>query len=202
MMREFQSPTTSMSVGTTGWFGGAPTITPVARVFSFLVPRERVPAEVSLGDRTMTVSAGLPQLPFDLNNVERPVLEDPPDAEPRLVSVPLIRLAWARSGDKGDAFNIGVIARQPEFLPWIRKALTPDAVMQFFAHEFAGASHPQVLRYDLPGLNAINLHLIQSLGGGQFSSLRLDPLAKGKAQQLLDMEILIPRRLIEADGLN
>jgi len=67
-------------------------------------------------------------------------------------------------------------------------------VQAFFAHEFEGAKAPKVIRYDLPGLRAINLHCIQALGGGQFSSLRLDPLAKGKAQQLLDMEIEIPAR--------
>jgi hypothetical protein len=49
-----------------------------------------------------------------------------------------------------------------------------------------------VLRYEVPGLNAINLHFLDSLGGGQFASLRLDPLAKGKAQQLLDFEVPVP----------
>ena len=83
-------------------------------------------------------------------------------------------------------------------MPWIRKALNPGAVKAFFAHEFDGAIAPQVLRYELPGLGAINLHLIQSLGGGQFSSLRLDALAKGKAQQLLDMEIQIPAALLRS----
>ncbi len=112
-----------------------------------------------------------------------------------MVRRPLIELAWARSGDKGDAFNIGVIARRPDYLPWIRRALTEEAVMRFFAHEFEGAEAPKVVRYELPGLNALNLHCIQALGGGQFSSLRLDALAKGKAQQLLDMEIEAPAGL-------
>ena len=197
MMREFQSPTTSMSVGTTGWFGGAPTITPVARVFSFLVPRSSVTATVSLGDQTLTLNAGIPDQPFDPAEVSRPPPPPAPGPDASdLTRVPLVRVAWARSGDKGDAFNIGVIARRPEFLPWIRRALTSEAVWSYFAHEFEGATHPEVRIYDLPGLAAINLHLIQSLGGGQFSSLRLDPLAKGKAQQLLDMEIEVPIRLL------
>jgi hypothetical protein len=112
-----------------------------------------------------------------------------------MVAVPLIEVAWARSGDKGDAFNIGVIARRPELLPWIRAGLTEARVKAWFAHEFEGATAPKVIRYELPGMNAINLHCIQALGGGQFSSLRLDPLAKGKAQQLLDIEIKVPRAL-------
>jgi len=77
-----------------------------------------------------------------------------------------------------------------------RCSLSPQAVQAFFAHEFEGAKAPQVIRYDLPGLQALNLHCIQALGGGQFSSLRLDPLAKGKAQQLLDMEIEVPAGLV------
>jgi hypothetical protein len=65
----------------------------------------------------------------------------------------------------------------------------------WFAHEFEGAVNPKVVRYELPGMTALNLHFIQALGGGQFSSLRLDPLAKGKAQQLLDIGIDVPRAL-------
>ncbi|WP_421930936.1 acyclic terpene utilization AtuA family protein [Phenylobacterium sp.] len=195
LAREFASPTTSMSVGSTGWFGGAPTITPVARVYSVLLPRTEVPATVSVGDRTFTVEAAPPARPFDPAMVVRPQAPAAP-ADEAVVQVPLIEVAWARSGDKGDAFNIGVIARRPDYLPWIRKALTPQAVKAFFAHEFEGAKAPEVIAYDLPGLQALNLHCIQALGGGQFSSLRLDPLAKGKAQQLLDMPIDIPARLL------
>jgi len=114
-----------------------------------------------------------------------------------MVRVPLIELAWARSGDKGDAFNIGVIARRPELLPWIRAALTEAAVREFFAHEFEGAETATVTRYEVPGLNALNFHLTQSLGGGQMATLRLDALAKGKAQQLLDFEVVVPTGLLE-----
>lgn len=196
LAREFASPTTSMSVGSTGWFGGAPTITPVARVFSVLLPREEVPAQVSLGERRFEVKASPPPTAFAADMVVRPEVPEPPTDGGELVSRPLIDLAWARSGDKGDAFNIGVIARRPEYMPWIRRALAPEAVKAFFAHEFEGAKAPQVIRYELPGLRALNLHCIQALGGGQFSSLRLDPLAKGKAQQLLDMEIEVPADLV------
>jgi len=196
LAREFASPTTSMSVGSTGWFGGAPTITPVARVYSVLLPRTEVPAVVTLGETRMEVAAEPPASPFDPDAVVRPTASEMPDTDEALILAPLIDLAWARSGDKGDAFNIGVIARRPEYLPWIRRALSPNAVQAFFAHEFEGAKAPQVIRYELPGLQALNLHCIQALGGGQFSSLRLDPLAKGKAQQLLDLNIEIPARLL------
>ena len=194
LMREFDSPTTSMSVGSTGWFGARPTISPVAQVFSILVDGASVEACVSLDGETIEVANPAPTTPFVPEMIVRPVVEDVVESDD-LVEVELIELAWARSGDKGDAFNVGVIARRPEYLPWIRAGLSEDAVKAFFAHEFEGASHPEVRRYELPGMNAINLHCIQSLGGGQFASLRLDPLAKGKAQQLLDMKVKVPRGL-------
>ncbi|RYF94878.1 MAG: DUF1446 domain-containing protein [Caulobacteraceae bacterium] len=196
LTREWQSPTTSMSVGTTGWFGGAPSISPVARVFSVLVPREQVPARFDLGGEATVVEAPAPATPFSPAMVQRPTPPPEPPASGDLAEVPLIDLAWARSGDKGDAFNVGVIARRPEFLPWIRAGLSEAAVKTWFAHEFEGADAPQVIRYDLPGMDAINLHCIQALGGGQFASLRLDALAKGKAQQLLDMPISVPKALL------
>ncbi|MBI1404694.1 MAG: acyclic terpene utilization AtuA family protein [Caulobacter sp.] len=196
LTREFQSPTTSMSVGTTGWFGGAPTVSPVSRVFSVLVPREQVPATVDLAGQRTVVEAPAPATPFAESMVTRPRGPLAPEADGEMEEIPLINLAWARSGDKGDAFNVGVIARRPDYLPWIRAALTEAAVKTWFAHEFEGATAPQVIRYDLPGMDAINLHCIQALGGGQFASLRLDPLAKGKAQQLLDMPVRVPAGLV------
>jgi hypothetical protein len=189
-LREFDSPTTSMSAGTTGWFGGRAQVTPVMRVFSCLIDRNEVPVTVTL-DTTETIATPAPPKCFDPSVTVRPAPGDSAEGQqPR--TVPLIELAWARSGDKGDAFNIGVIARRPEYLPYIRAALTEAAMRAFFAHEFEGARNPAVLRYEVPGLNAINLHFLDALGGGQFASLRLDPLAKGKAQQLLDFEVPAP----------
>jgi hypothetical protein len=161
-----------------------------------LIPREQVPAKVDLGGVVTVVDAPSPATPFSAAMVERPTPPAGPDASGQLIEVPLIDLAWARSGDKGDAFNVGVIARKPQYLPWIRAGLSEAAVKTWFAHEFEGAVAPQVIRYDLPGMDAINLHCIQALGGGQFASLRLDALAKGKAQQLLDMPIKVPAALI------
>jgi hypothetical protein len=128
-------------------------------------------------------------------------MADPPPAiteapSSGLTLTPLISVAWARSGDKGNGFNIGVIARRPEFLPYIRAALTERAVMEYFAHEFQEAGSPSVTRYEVPGLHALNFHLKEALGGGQLATLRLDALAKGKAQQLLDFEIPVPAALL------
>lgn len=194
LQREFDSPTTSMSVGTTGWFGARPQVQPVMRVWSTTIDRMAVPATVHLGGRSETVTAPPPPRPFAEAMIARPAPGDAP-AGAATRTVPLIALAWARSGDKGDAFNIGVIARRPDYLPWIRAALSEEAMLRFFAHEFEGAKAPAVHRYELPGMNALNLHFLDALGGGQFASLRLDPLAKGKAQQLLDFPVPVPAEL-------
>lgn len=196
-LREFDSPTTSMAVGTTGWFGGRAQVSPVMRVFSTTIDRRQVPVTVTLADRSEQVATPPPAQSFDLDLIERPTTTADPSPADEMQSVPLVDLAWARSGDKGDAFNIGVIARDPAYLPWIRAALTPEAMLDWFAHEFEGAANPAVRRYEVPGLHAINLHFLDALGGGQFASLRLDPLAKGKAQQLLDYPVPVPAGLAQ-----
>ncbi len=195
-MREFDSPTTSMAVGTAGWFGARAEIRPVMRVWSTTIPMEDAPLTVSLDGRSEAMTVRAPARVFAPEMIVRPPAPPMPEADGELKEVPLIALAWARSGDKGDAFNIGVIARKAEYLPWIRAALSPDAMMSWFAHEFEGGRNPAVLRYDLPGMKAVNLHFLDALGGGQFASLRLDPLAKGKAQQLLDMPVKVPAGLV------
>jgi len=106
-------------------------------------------------------------------------------------TVPLVRLAWGRSGDKGDAANIGIIARRPEFLPFIRAALTEQAVAGYFAHLVKG----KVERFDLPGTHALNFLLQEALGGGGIASIRMDPQAKAYAQMLLDFPVPIPAEM-------
>ena len=106
-----------------------------------------------------------------------------------LVEVELIRLAWARSGDKGNTSNIGVIARQPDWLPWLRQQLTEQRVTEWLAHLVKG----RVTRYDVPGIHAMNFVCEQALDGGGMASLRNDPLGKGMAQILLSMPVQAPR---------
>ena len=104
--------------------------------------------------------------------------------------------AMARSGDKGDDENIGVIARRPEFLPLLRAQLTPERVKTWFVHLVRG----EVERFEVPGLHALNLVLHQALAGGGVASLRSDPLGKSFAQMLLDLPVRVPRRWAD-DGL-
>ena len=115
-----------------------------------------------------------------------------PAAASETISVPLIRLAWARSGDKGDISNIGVIARDPVLLPLLRAQLSADAVAGYLAH----LVHGTVTRFELPGIHAFNFVCAQALDGGGMASMRNDPLGKGMAQILLSMPVAVPAALL------
>lgn len=91
--------------------------------------------------------------------------------------MPLIEIAHARSGDKGNHSNIGVIARKAEYLPWIRAALTEANVSDYMQHVL-DPEKSKVIRYELPAMNALNFMLENALGGGGIASLRIDPCCK------------------------
>jgi hypothetical protein len=105
--------------------------------------------------------------------------------------VDLVRLALTRSGDKGHLFNVAVIARRPEYLPWLRAALTPKAVGEWYRH-LRAAGPPRVDRYDVPGFHALNLVVHDALEGGINASTQLDPAAKGMGQMLLRFPVPLP----------
>ena len=102
----------------------------------------------------------------------------------------LLDLAHARSGDKGDSANIGVIARRPEDYPILVRELTAERVRE----HFAGIVRGEVERFELPNLGALNFLLHGALGGGGTVSLRLDAQGKTLASALLRMELEIPER--------
>lgn len=104
------------------------------------------------------------------------------------MNVLLQHVAHCRSGDKGNTSNIAVIARRPDFLPFIEAALSAEAVKAYLAHLVEGA----VVRHAVPGLHALNFVLDGALDGGGPSSLRPDPMGKGMAQQLLEFDIPVP----------
>ena len=106
-----------------------------------------------------------------------------------LVDVPLVALAYARSGDKGNKANIGIIARKPEYLPYIYAALTEQAVAQRFAHFIQSSVAAPVERYLMPGCNGINFLIHDVLGGGGMASLRNDSQGKGYSQLLLEAQV-------------
>ncbi len=187
--REIAPAGTSWSPGTTSPGGGRPGVSPLIRPFSFLLDKREAPAcwtsRDERGDVAIAAFGGVVPV---TSQGEGPAPGAAPEVGEPTESVPLIRLAWARSGDKGDISNVGVIARRPEWLPLLWRELTPERVGAYLAHHVRG----RVERFHLPGIAAINFVLHEALDGGGPASHRLDPLGKGMAQILLDMPVEIP----------
>jgi hypothetical protein len=106
--------------------------------------------------------------------------------------VPLRRICYARSGDKGDTCNIGVLARSPDIYDWIKTGLTAALVKRFFGPMVKG----KVVRYELDNLQGLNFLLGGALGGGGTSSLLIDPQGKTLSQALLEMKVKVPAALL------
>jgi len=99
--------------------------------------------------------------------------------------IPLLAIAHARSGDKGNVCNIGLVARRPEYYPILVAQVTADRVKE----HFAGVCHGKVERFELPNLGALNFLLHDSLDGGGTVSLQADPQGKTYGSALLRMEV-------------
>ncbi|MEO7940930.1 MAG: acyclic terpene utilization AtuA family protein, partial [Burkholderiaceae bacterium] len=204
LAREVAPAGTSWAPGTTGAGGGRASASPLIRQFAFLLPKDRVVAQVQiLGGATLAIAPPVnaklprpaPQQParstVDFTSPSAAASSAPPSAlgqSSDTITLPLIRLAWARSGDKGDTSTIGVIARRPELLPLLRAQLSEAAVAAYLAHLVKG----RVTRFEVPGIHAFNFVCEQALDGGGMSSMRNDALGKGMAQILLSMPISVP----------
>ena len=187
--REIAPAGTSWAPGTTHFAGGRPVPSPLVKPFSFLLDKASVPVSFELDGQRTEVAVARAHAQHAASPTTAPgawVERDEPHDE-----WPLIRLAWARSGDKGDVSNIGVIARRPDWLPLLWARLTPDVVQAYFAH----LVHGPVERFHLPGIDAINIVMHGALDGGGPASTRNDPLGKGMAQMLLDLHVRVPRSL-------
>jgi hypothetical protein len=106
--------------------------------------------------------------------------------------IKLEKIAHARSGDKGDASNAGLIAQTPELYPVLVEQVTAERVKEHFREVCRGP----VQRYELPNILALNFILHDSLGGGGTESLKNDAQGKTHAQGLLQMEIEVPDALV------
>ncbi len=182
--REIAQAATGMAPGLTGLVGGRPKPQPRIRLFSTLVDRNKVPAQVDLNGETFEVAPPEGQ-PLDTSALPDTNGTDTATGDK---TVPLIRLAYGRSGDKGNHANIGVIARKPEYLPYLRAALSEAAVTAFMNHVL-DPDTGSVERWELPGFDAFNFLLRNALGGGGIASLRIDPQGKAFAQQLLEFPV-------------
>jgi hypothetical protein len=105
----------------------------------------------------------------------------------------LREIAHARSGDKGDTNNIGVIAYSPEYFQIILDQVTPERVKGHFGSLVRGP----VTRYVMPKIEAINLVMENALGGGVTRSLSHDPHGKSYSAAILTMPVTVPDAIAE-----
>ncbi len=107
--------------------------------------------------------------------------------------VPLREVAFARSGDKGDTANVGVIAIAESAYPTLVNNVTVDEVKRYFSNVCRG----RVERFELPNLFALNFLLHESLGGGGTVSLMLDAQGKTFAAAILGLQIDVPDSIVD-----
>ena len=168
---------------------------PVVRLFSYLTPKNAIAIEINVDGKKVAFQDVKGQA-FDPASIRRPQPPQVPDEPDAAVTVPLVRLAWSRSGDKGNKANIGIIARHPAYFPYIWAALTPDSVAKRFGHFIAGgAKAAKIDKFHLPGSHAINFLIDAVLGGGGVASIRNDAQGKGYGQILLAHPVIIPAAL-------
>jgi hypothetical protein len=185
--RELGSVGIAFAPGTTGIYSGRPKPTPQIRLFTLFIDKTRLGRPtVSLDGETVEIEVphGAPMAP-----APHPEIAPEPPFAGEAVEVPLMRLALARSGDKGDSANIAIIARRPAYVPIIRREVTPERMGEHFRHLVSGP----VERFEAPGLHAFNFLLQNALGGGGMASLRIDPQGKAYGQMALEMMVRVPR---------
>jgi hypothetical protein len=190
---EIAQASTGMAPALAGIVGGRPKASAVVKLFSFLIDKDQIKVEVDFAGQRHPVE--IPTGSATQNFAPHPTGEVATYHGDE-IEVPLIEIAHARSGDKGNHSNIGVIARKAEYLPWIRAALTESNVSDYMQHVL-DPQKSKVIRYELPAMNALNFMLENALGGGGIASLRIDPQGKAFAQQLLDMPVKVPAKLLE-----
>lgn len=188
--REIGSVGVSFAQGTAGFIGGRPKPGPVVRLFTFFIDKARLAApRVTVGDAAPFEVAIPPGVAAAATPDVAPPAATPAEPGP-LIEVPLIRVAHARSGDKGDSSNIAIYCRKPEYMDHLRGVLTPERIATHFAGSVAG----RVQRFEAPGLAAFNFLLEKALGGGGMASRRIDPQGKAYGQRALEMKVSVPQR--------
>ncbi len=163
---------------------GRPRASSVVGYWPALMSRAPLSVRAVLGNEEVEIPhpdlTGTTAIEFEPEPVAAEAL---PGEETRTVK--LAELCLARSGDKGDTCNVGVIARGPRIYNWLREHLTTE----FVKARFAGVCHGEVERFEVPNLLAFNFLLHESLGGGGTLSLLLDAQGKTYAQHLLAAEV-------------
>jgi hypothetical protein len=187
--RELGSVGLTGAPGTTGIYSGRPKPTPVVRLFTFFINKTVPgPPRLQVGDRPVAqidIPVGGGYVPPE----DKKHLANDAIPNETTVEIPLAAIAHARSGDKGNSSNIAIIARKPEYLPLLRRELTPERIVAHLGHLVRGPAK----RFEAPGLNALNFLIEDALGGGGMASRRIDPQGKAYGQMALEMTIRVPQ---------
>ncbi|MGE4337776.1 MAG: acyclic terpene utilization AtuA family protein [Pigmentiphaga sp.] len=198
LAREVGSIGLSFAQGTAALIGGRPKPTPVVRLHTFLVDKARLPAphvsvgaepafEVAVPLAGASVAAAPSQL-APARNESAHAGSVPSLASEHLVEVPLLAVAHARSGDKGDFSNIAIICREPRFYAHLRQEITTERIAEYFTEQVEGP----VERFEAPGLSALNFLMHRALGGGGMASRRIDAQGKAYGQRALEIRVRVP----------
>lgn len=177
-LREQFAAISAMSPGTSVAFG--PSVAPMMNLVSFTVDRSMAVPRVD-GEATPDAIPAY----FAPGMITRPAV--PTTGSPTGQTATLEELAFARSGEKGETINVGVIARRAEDLGALRAALTQDALQAWLPD----LGDFRVTVYDLPGARALNIVMAGALPGGLNASQRLDPAAKSIAQRLMRFPVAL-----------
>ncbi|KAI7857121.1 hypothetical protein BDC45DRAFT_436383 [Circinella umbellata] len=159
LSNEIMAPVTCMAPGT--GFGGTPIPLPNVVHFPCLLPKSKAITEFVLGSSTQKIAWDTWDDAHKYQNIpELPPIPCAPANVTGLVKTKLISIAYGRSGDKGDVSNVGIIARDPKYLPYIKRSVTEEVIGKYMQHLCQGS----VKRYELPGLSAFNFVLTHALG--------------------------------------
>jgi hypothetical protein len=188
--RELGSIGLSCAPGTTGIYSGRPKPAPVVRLFTMFLDKAAFPTpRLTVGDAAPVEIPVPVQGGYIAPAPAEPGAPAPVFAASETIDLPLLTLAYGRSGDKGNSANIAIFARKPEYLPYLREILTPEKILAQLGHLANGPAQ----RFDAPGLHAVNFLIQDALGGGGMASLRIDPQGKAYAQMALEMLIPVPK---------
>jgi hypothetical protein len=185
----------SFAQGTAGLIGGRPKPTPVIKLFTLFVEKDAMPQPtVTVGSDApfqVAIPAGHPISRAAVAQSAEHSAATP--MEGPMVDAPLLRVAHARSGDKGNSSNIAIFCRKPEYVDHLRSVLTPERI----AEHFKLAADGPVERFEAPGLHAFNFLIQSALGGGGMASPRIDPQGKAYGQRALEMIVRCPRAWLD-----
>ncbi len=179
--KEIAPSALSMVPGMISLLGGRAKVVPLMSLESGTVSRDQVSIMISDEKNTFNFDEKLAQFSNEFKSSKPLVFEKEIHQDFRCIK--LYKLAVARSGDKGNHANIGLVAKNADSYELLKKRLTNKVVAHYFNHQ------GKIEIFDLPGIQGLNIMLYDFLEGGGLSSLRVDSQGKGLGQQILDLEI-------------